>query len=51
MTDKFLLVKLTVCFSLLAAVFAVDLYDVLGIEKGASTQEIKAAYKKLAREW
>ncbi|KAL8560636.1 hypothetical protein ACOMHN_062881 [Nucella lapillus] len=28
-----------------------DLYDVLGVRKGASTQEIKSAYKKMAREW
>lgn len=51
MNDQLLFVKAAVCFVLLNAVFAEDLYDVLGIGKGASTQEIKAAYKKLAREW
>ncbi len=30
---------------------AKDLYDILGIDKGASEQEIKRAYRKLAREY
>lgn len=28
-----------------------DLYDVLGVARSASSQEIKRAYKNLAREW
>ena len=51
MTDQFSFVKAVVYFVLVTAVFAEDLYNVLGIGKGASTQEIKSAYKKLAREW
>ena len=30
---------------------AKDLYDVLGIQKGANEQEIKRAYRRLAREY
>ena len=28
-----------------------DLYKILGVRKSASSQEIKKAYKKLAKEW
>ncbi|KAK7093775.1 dnaJ homolog subfamily C member 16-like [Littorina saxatilis] len=43
--------KLALCVGLLALVLAEDLYAVLNVEKSASTQEIKAAYKRLARQW
>lgn len=37
--------------ALFPVIFSEDLYKILGVRRGASTQEIKAAYKKLAREW
>ncbi|PVD36895.1 hypothetical protein C0Q70_03886 [Pomacea canaliculata] len=37
--------------ALFPLIFSEDLYKILGVRRGASTQEIKAAYKKLAREW
>lgn len=44
----------TVCwlvYVLLAAAFAQDFYDVLGVAKGATDQEIKKAYYKLAKKY
>ncbi|ESO88811.1 hypothetical protein LOTGIDRAFT_218980 [Lottia gigantea] len=36
---------------ILVVIESKDLYETLGVTKSASTQEIKQAYKKLAREW
>ncbi|KAK6175697.1 hypothetical protein SNE40_014098 [Patella caerulea] len=44
-------VYLVYAFIFTSIVDCKDLYDVLGVDKSASTQEIKTAYKKLAREW
>jgi len=38
-------------FSLSYAQMAKDLYSVLGLQKGASAEDIKKAYRKMSKEW
>jgi len=38
-------------FSLFYAQMAKDLYSVLGLQKGASADDIKKAYRKMSKEW
>ena len=48
---KFSLILITIVILCAWCECKLEPYKVLGVNRGASTQEVKKAYKKLAKEW